>query len=343
MSPLHTADGRASYLFNATIDGIENSDALLIVGSNPRFEASVLNARIRKRSRASDYPVGIIGENVDLRYPATHLGDGPEALAAIADGSSKFAAVLKKAERPLILVGQGAICRPDGAAVLALAAKAAIATGAVKDGWNGFSVLHTGASRVGGLDIGFVPGEGAKATQEMISGSDVLFLLGADELDLSPAKGFIVYVGSHGDNGAQRADVILPAAAYTEKSGHYVNTEGRVQLANRAVFAPGEAKEDWAIFRALSGMLGKALPFDSLAQLRGRMFAEHPHLARLDTIMPGDAAAIAVLAGRGGKVAKAPFRSPIGDFYLTNPIARASKVMAECSAMHLNRVAEAAE
>jgi NADH-quinone oxidoreductase subunit G len=342
-SGLDPALGRASYLFNATIDGIENSDALLIIGSNPRFEASVLNARIRKRARASDYPVGVIGEKADLRYPATQLGDGPEALAAIADGSSKFAAVFKKAERPLIILGQGAIARPDGAAVLSIAAKAAIATGAVKDGWNGFSVLHTAASRVGGLDIGFVPGEGGKSAREMLAEMEILFLLGADELDLSTVQGFVVYVGTHGDKGAHRADVILPAAAYTEKSGIYVNTEGRVQLANRAVFAPGDAKEDWAIFRALSGALGKALAFDSLGQLRDMLFGEYPHLARFDTIQPGDPSAVTALAARGGKTAKAGFRSPVGDFYLTNPIARASKVMAECSAMHLNGVAEAAE
>jgi NADH-quinone oxidoreductase subunit G len=160
---------------------------------------------------------------------------------------------------------------------------------------------------------------------------------------LAAAKGFVVYVGTHGDKGAHRADVILPAAAYTEKSGIYVNTEGRVQVANRAVFAPGDAKEDWAIFRALSGALGKPIAFDSLGQLRERLFAEFPHLARFDAIEAGDQAAVAAMAARGGKTSKAGFRSPIGDFYLTNPIARASKVMAECSAMHLNGVAEAAE
>ena len=250
--------GRATYLFNATIAGIERADALLIIGSNPRREAAVLNARIRKRWRAGKFPVALIGEKVDLTYPYDYLGAGPDTLAELAAGKHSFAEVLKAAERPLIIVGAGALARPDGAAVAALAAKAAIELGAVKEGWNGYCVLHTAASRVGALEIGFVPGEGALNAAAMAKEGalDVLFLLGADEIDVPPGA-FVVYIGTHGDNGAHRADVILPGAAYPEKSGLYVNTEGRVQMSNRASFPPGDAREDWSILRALSDRAGR--------------------------------------------------------------------------------------
>jgi NADH-quinone oxidoreductase subunit G len=324
--------GRATYLFNATIAGIENADAILIVGSNPRKEASVLNARIRKRWRTGRMNVGLIGENVDLTYPYEYLGAGAETLDDIATGRHGFAEVLKKAERPLVLMGAGALARPDGAAIAALAASTALALGAVKDGWNGFSVLHSAASRVGALDIGFVPGEGGRSAIDMAESLEVAFLLGADEIDISSGA-FVIYIGTHGDAGAHRADVILPGAAYTEKSGLYVNTEGRVQMANRAVFPPGDAREDWAILRALSDVLGHRLPYDSLAELRRTLFQAHPHLQRIDQITPGSPVDIERLAALGGTPDKAPLRSPIDDFYLTNPIARASAVMAECSAL----------
>ncbi|MFE0015305.1 NADH-quinone oxidoreductase subunit NuoG [Mesorhizobium sp. NPDC059054] len=335
--------GRASYLFNPTIEGIEQADAVLIVGANPRFEASVLNARIRKRWRAGNLPVAVIGEVGDTRYDYEALGAGPDTLKDIAEGNGKFFQTLKKAEHPLIIVGQAALSRSDGAAVLGQVAKLAQAVGAVKDGWNGFAVLHTAAARVGGLDIGFVPGEGGKDTAGILSDSEVLFLLGADELDMAKASGFVVYIGTHGDAGAHRADVILPAAAYTEKSGTYVNTEGRVQQTNRAGFAPGDAREDWAILRALSDVLGKKLPFDSLAQLRQKLYGEHPHLARIDQIAATEAGDVAKAAKLGGRLTKAAFTSAVADFYLTNPIARASAVMAECSALAKNGFRQAAE
>jgi NADH-quinone oxidoreductase subunit G len=323
--------GRASYLFNATVAGIEKADALLIIGSNPRRESAVLNARIRKRWRAGNFPIGLIGEKADLTYSYDYIGAGAESLAGLA--KSQFADSLKKAEHPLVIVGAGALARPDGAAIASLAAKAAVEFGAVKDGWNGFSVLHDAASRVGALDLGFVPGTGGKTAAEMAEGGvEVLFLLGADELDVAPG-GFVVYIGTHGDRGAHRADVILPGAAYPEKSAIYVNTEGRVQMANRAAFPPGDAREDWAILRALSGALGHTLPYDSLAQLRQALFAAHPHFMRIDQIAAGNAADIQKLAKLGASADKAPLRSSFADFYLTNPIARASAVMAECSAL----------
>jgi len=331
-SALHPGWGRAGYLFNATIAGIERADALLVVGSNPRRESPVLNARIRKRWRQGPFPVGLIGEKADLTYACEYLGAGAETLAGLA--GSQFAETLKAAEHPLIILGAGALARSDGAAIASLAAKAALDVGAVKDGWNGFSVLHTAASRVGALDLGMVPGEGGKTAAQMATadGVDVLFLLGADEIEIDPGA-FVVYVGSHGDRGAHRADVILPGAAYPEKSAIYVNTEGRAQMATRAAFPPGDAREDWAILRALSDVLGVKLPYDSLSQLRQLMFAAHPHLKRLDQIAPGDPADVEKLAKLGGTPDKAPLVSSVPDFYLTNPVARASAVMAECSAL----------
>ncbi|HET7889499.1 MAG TPA: NADH-quinone oxidoreductase subunit NuoG [Bradyrhizobium sp.] len=336
--------GRASYIFNPTIAGIDQADALLIVGSNPRKEAAVLNARIRKRWRTGQLKIGVIGAKNDLIYAHDYIGAGMDSLADIASGKHSFAEVLKDAKNPIVLVGADAFSRHDGAAVLAKAAKLALDVGAVKDGWNGFAVLQNTASRVGALDVGFAAGAGGLNQAQMTTFGtlDVLFLLGADEVKV-PDGTFVVYIGTHGDAGAHRADVILPGAAYTEKSGIFVNTEGRVQMANRAGFPPGEAREDWAIIRALSEVLGKKLPYDSLAALRQSMFKVAPHLMRLDQIEAGNAADLKTLAGGGGEVEKAPFKTVVEDFYLTNPIARASAVMAECSRLAHGHMLTAAE
>src|ERR1700754_1257770 len=337
--------GRASYIFNPGIAGIEKADALLIVGSNPRKEAAILNARIRKRWRTGQLKIGVIGTNADLTYNYDYIGAGTESLSALAAGKHSFADVLKNAKNPIVLVGAGAAARHDGAAVLASAAKFALDIGAIKDGWNGFGVLHDTASRVGALDIGFAGGTGGlNAAQMTTFGTlDVLFLLGADEIKV-PDGTFVVYIGTHGDRGAHRADVILPGAAYTEKTGIYVNTEGRVQMANRASFPPGEAREDWAIVRALSDVLGKKLPFDSLGALRQAIFKAGPLLMRVDQIEAGNSADLkALAAGKGGKAPKAPFRTVVEDYYLTNPIARAAAVMAECSRLASGHMLTAAE
>jgi NADH-quinone oxidoreductase subunit G len=336
--------GRASYIFNPTIAGIDQADALLIVGSNPRKEAAVLNARIRKRWRTGQLKVGVVGARPDLTYDYDYVGAGTESLADLAAGKHSFADVLKNAKNPIVLVGTDAFTRHDGGVVLAKAAKLALDIGAVKDGWNGFAVLQNTASRVGALDIGFTAGScGLNAAQMNTFGTlDVLFLLGADEVKV-PDGVFVVYIGTHGDAGAHRADVILPGAAYTEKSGIFVNTEGRAQMANRAGFPPGEAKEDWAIIRALSDVLGKKLPYDSLAALRQAIFKAVPHLMRLDQIEAGNAADLKTLAGRSGEVEKVPFKASVEDFYLTNPIARASAVMAECSRLASGHMLTAAE
>ena len=335
--------GRASYVFNATIEGIEQADAILIVGSNPRVEAPVLNSRIRKRWRTGNLKnIGLVGRNVSLTYPAQHLGTGPDVLADIASGQHPFAQVLKTAQKPLIIVGQSAFAREDGLAVLSRAAQIALAASEGKDAaWNGFSVLHTAAARVAGLDLGFVPADGGRDLQGILnSDMQVVYLLGADECDLGRLGGaFTIYQGSHGDRGAQRADVILPGATYTEKAATYVNTEGRVQHTVKAAFAPGEAKEDWTILRALSARVGKTLPYDDVSGLRAAMYKAAPQLAALDTIEARSVSGLSTLAKLGGKLAAEPFGTAIDDFYLTNPIARASAVMAGMSALKANALA----
>ncbi|WP_137133009.1 NADH-quinone oxidoreductase subunit NuoG [Rhizobium sp. FY34] len=343
-SKLDPSLGRSSYIFNPTIAGIEDADALLLIGSNPRFEAAVMNARIRKRWRRGNFPIGVIGEAGELRYSYDYLGAGPDTLNELVGGSHAFVEKLRNAKKPMIVVGPGALSREDGASVLAAAASLASAVGAVSADWNGFGVLHTAASRVGGLDLGFVPGANGANAVTMLKSMDVLFLLGADEMEFSARHAkTIVYIGSHGDAGAHHADVILPGAAYTEKSGTWVNLEGRVQMGNRAGFAPGEAREEWAIIRALSDVLGKKLPFDSLSALRAKLYAAYPHFNALDEIAAGSADDIATLSKKPVSMSKSGFASPIKDFYLTNPIARSSAVMAECSALARNNFQAAAE
>ena len=353
MSGIDPGMPRSAYIFNPTIAGIEQADAILIVGSNPRREAAVLNARIRKAWRNKGLPIGVIGEQADLTYPHTYLGAGIDTLAEIAAGKG-FGEILAKAKRPLVLVGEGAVShaglgKQPGRDVLALAAHIAGNGGNNDEGWNGFAMLHHAAARVGGLDIGFVPHDGGVCSADQIAAAgrgelDVLFLLGADEYDTAAmGKAFVVYIGTHGDAGAHRADVILPGATYTEKSGTYVNTEGRVQMTERAVFPPGEAKEDWAILRALSAVLGKTLAFNSLNELRSAMYQEFPHLARLDQIAPGAAADLAKLAKASVKTNSATFASPVREYYLTNPIARASAVMGECAQLAAGLQQQAAE
>jgi NADH-quinone oxidoreductase subunit G len=293
----------------------------------------VLNARLRERWLAGGFPIGLVGPRLDLTYRYDHLGDGPATLAQMADGAHPFAARLKEAKQPMLILGQGALARPDGAAVLGLARRLAEALGFVKEGWNGFNVLHCAAARVGGLDLGFVPGPGGRDLAGILDGAAkgeiaLVYLLGADELDMARlGEAFVVYQGHHGDAGAHRADVILPGAAYTEKTATYVNTEGRAQRARLAAFPPGDAREDWAIVRALSERLGHKLPYDSLAAIQARLAAAHPCFARRDERLPAAWGAF----GKEGPLAPEPFASPIGNYYMTDPISRASITMAQCA------------
>jgi NADH-quinone oxidoreductase subunit G len=340
------AGPRESWLFNSTFAGIEDADVVLLVGTNPRLEAPVFNTRLRKQWIAGKTRIGVIGDNADLTYDYDYLGAGGQTLAGLGKSRSDFVKAFKAAERPAIIVGQGALTGPGGAAVLKILAGLAKTFGVVRDGWNGWNVLHTAAARVGGLDLGFIPGEGGKTALEMVKPGalDVLLLLGADEIEASASGAFTVYLGSHGDRGAHKADVILPGAAYTEKNGLYVNTEGRVQMGERAVFPKGEAREDWAILRALSEHLGAKLPYDSLDQLRLKLFADHPTFGQID-FAPGSLPTVFDLSGLGGagEMGEGAFTSAVTAFHLTNPIARASVTMAECAAVASGAAKMAAE
>jgi NADH-quinone oxidoreductase subunit G len=328
------AAGRSAYLFNAGITGLDDADAILLIGSYPRLEAAVLNARIRKRWRNGQLAVGVIGEKADLTYPYEYLGAGAQTLKEVADGRHSFCATLKTATKPLVIVGAGAAARADGAAIVGLAAKIALDVGK-GEGAGAFNLLHTAASRVAGLDLGLVP-KGGKALD--VGALDVVFLLGADEMAMDAlGKAFVIYQGSHGDAGASRADVVLPGSAYTEKSGTYVNFEGRAQQTQKAGFAPGEAREDWAILRALSAKLGVTLPYDTLGALRAEMYKAAPALAAIETVTGADRKGVEALAkAAGGAVGADPFTGAVRDFHMTNPIARASAVMAELSALKKN-------
>ncbi len=322
---------RGAYLFNSAIAGIEDADALLIVGSNPRHEASLVNARIRKRWLLGGFPIGVIGEAADLTYRYSHLGPGGQALKTFA--GSEFAEVLKQAERGMIIVGSGALAGDDGAAVLHACRKIAEDAQMIRDDWNGFNILHRAASRVAGMDLGFLPGVNGRDVDGILSGAaagkiDLIWLMGADEVAMQPLEhSFVVYQGHHGDAGAAVADVILPGAAYTEKDATWVNLEGRAQQGRRVVFPPGEAKEDWAIIRAFSERLEQILPFDNLSQLRRAMIEAVPTLGEIDAVAPGAWGDF----GSEGVIADEDFVSPVADFYLANAICRASEVMAECS------------
>jgi len=333
---------RQSWLFNSTFMGVEEADRLLLVGSNPRLEAAVLNARIRKAWLHNDLEVALVGEPADLTYDYAHLGTGAADLDAALSGD--LLSAFRDSERAMVVLGAGALNRPDSAAILNRVGRFAAEAGLNRSGddpWNGFNVLHTAASRVAGLDLGLVPGEGALDAAGIIEAArsgaiDTLILQGADELETTDfGDAFVIYVGSHGDEGAHAADIILPAAAYTEKSGTWTNAEGRVQTGRRAVFPKGEAKEEWAIWRALSDRLGRTLPYDTLEQLRAKLVEDHPVFGGVD-YAPGaadlDRLDLAAL-GEPGALSDDALRSPVGDYFLTNPIARASRVMAECSAV----------
>jgi NADH-quinone oxidoreductase subunit G len=341
---------RRSYLFNTGIANLEKADAVLLIGANPRSEAPMINARIRKLWLSNlGVKIGLIGEQKDLSYEYDYLGAGPNTLISLANGKEKFFDTLKNAKNPVIIVGMGALARKDGAAILANAAKLASAVGAVRDGWNGFNILHMAASRAGALDLGFLPGEGGKDFAGILDACgardiEVVYNLGADEFDTKKLNGaFVIYQGHHGDTGARHADVILPGAAYSEQNAIYVNTEGRAQMAWRACFPPGDAREDWAILRALSDRIGKTLAYDDMFALRQAMIAEVPSLGRIDQVGGDDKPFDLSIVGKAGSVDNAPFISPVSDYYLTNPIARASKTMAECSAIQNGAGIKAAE
>ena len=305
------AGNRSGYVGNAAIEDIDTAEMILLIGTNPREESPVLNARLRK-AWINGARIARIGTPVDLTYDVIELGTGREALAKLAEMKHDD----KAGTAGVTIIGQGALTEADGEAVLGTAMQTAAASSSK------FMVLHTAAGRVGAIDVNAVTDGGLAAA---VTGADVVYNMGADEIDID-AGPVVIYQGSHGDRGAHRADIILPGAAYTEENALFVNTEGRPQLAMRAGFAPGDAKENWAILRALSAELDATLPFDSIAQLRSAIVAEHPHLAAIDEVPENDWQPL-----KAKKMGKADFRYAVSDFYLTNPIARASELMAELS------------
>jgi NADH-quinone oxidoreductase subunit G len=328
------ASRREFYNFNTSIAGIEEADVILLIGTNPRHEAPLVNARIRKRVVAGGLKIASIGPVVDLTYKVESLGTTAADLAAMLNDTHEFSQTLAGAKKPVIIVGQGALSGENGAAVLAAAWKLAAKSRALTPDWNGFNVLHTVASRVAALDLGFATG---KTVAQMLNGGvDVLWLLGADEFDTTKigANTFVVYQGHHGDKGAAAADVILPGAAYTEKEATYVNTEGRVQRTELALFAPGEAREDWKIIRAFSSMIDKPLPYDTLDAVRARLVAVNPVFATIGDLPRFGCSDQTGPAGDIATLGSAPFALPIANYYMTDPISRASATMAACTEAH---------
>jgi len=327
---------RVSYIFNTTIASIEEADSCLIIGSNPRYDASLINARIKKRKEANpDFEIAVIGEDDDLTYDFKYLGDSIDIIDEFVDNKHAFSKVLKKSKKPMIILGSDLFTRGDSEKILGKVNQICENLGIVSEEWNGFNILQKSASRVAGLDLGCIPQNGGKDTSGIIKGAEkgeikFLYLLGADEVDLSKKDKscFVIYQGHHGDNGAHAADVILPAAAYTEKSATYVNTEGRVQRTTRAVFPVGEAKEDWKIIVELSELLDKKLPYNNIEEVRERLIEINSVFADLDIIRKEDW----VKFGKDGSLNKEKLKKSLNaeSFFKTDVICRASKVMAEC-------------
>lgn len=333
-SKIDAAAGRSGYLFNSTIAGIESADALLIIGSNPRLEAPVLNARIRKAWLSGSLEaIGVVGELAELTYKYAYLGDSAKTLEELSKGKTDFYKIFAAAQRPMIIIGEGALCRKDGAMLLKLASEIALKAKIVRDGWNGWNVLHSAASRVGLMDIGFFPQNNGLDTDSMLGAKlDTFVSIGADEIE-APKDAFKVYIGSHGDKGAHYADLILPCAGFTEEDAIYVNTEGRVQFASAATSPKGQAKETWAIFRALSARLGKTLPYDNIGALRAELAKQNPIFADINgEILKSNDPELRLL-GVSGHSDNSPITNIIDDYFLTNPISRASLTMAKCSAL----------
>lgn len=324
---------RCCYLFNTTIEGIEQADFCLLIGTNPRWEAPLINARIRKNYLATGLPIALLGPNHDLGYPVNHLGNDPLVLEKIMAGRHPISKALKAAQFPMLVIGQGTLAREDGPALLTYARQIAEKYDLIYDQWNGFNVLQTTASRVGGLDLGFLPSTHGYSTNEILQKAsqkkiEIVYLLGSDEIDMAKLKSaFVIYQGHHGDRGAAAADIILPGAAYTEKSGTYVNTEGRVQRSLKAVSPPGNAKEDWKIIRALSEKLGLELPYNTLEQVQRRLVEVNPLFDELDYVQRARWTSFSY----EGALSPAPFESCIHNFYMTDPISRHSITMAKCT------------
>ncbi len=335
---------RASYIFNSTITGIDKADFILLIGCDPRWESPVLNSRIRKRYLSGNLQVACIGsfpnrEN-GLTYPYVDLGKDPSLLNQFISGDHEISKQIQNSKFPMLILGSAAVCRTDSLAIISKAREIAEKFDMIRDDWNGYNFLNSSASRVGALDLSFIPGNDGYNINEIIANSkkgniDLVYLLGADEFDINQlSNSFIVYQGHHGDLGASNADVILPGAAYPEKNSTYVNLEGRVQRASRATFPPHEAREDWTIIRALSDALKMSLPFNNLLELRRHMENEFPTFNNIDIIQHSDWKPF----GSNGEIKNLSLEKPVQDFYMSDPIARASEIMGLCKEEFEKRV-----
>ncbi|WP_038463729.1 NADH-quinone oxidoreductase subunit NuoG [Candidatus Odyssella acanthamoebae] len=331
---VHDSTNRSSYIFNSTIAGIEESDFILIVASDVRHEAPLVNARIRKRYLQGGVQIAVVGTTYDLTYPYTHAGEQAPTIKEIFDGSHSICAHLKAAQRPMIIIGQGALNRRDSREILRLCQEIAEKHNMIQDGWNGFNVLHTAAGRVGALDLGFTPKSNGLATSDILTGCQrgqikTVFLNNVDNI---PGGSFgeacVIYLGHHGDEGAHRADIILPGLAYTEKFATYVNTEGRPQQTEKAVANPGDAQEDWGIINQIATKAGFNLGFESRQDVLRRMIEINPIFAEMNCITP--ATWQKITSKYPESMSHISFKSPIDNFYMTDPISRHSSIMAAC-------------
>ncbi|MBX7147336.1 MAG: NADH-quinone oxidoreductase subunit NuoG [Alphaproteobacteria bacterium] len=328
---------RASYLFNTTIAGIEEADLCLLIGVNPRWEAALINARLRKRFLQGNFTIGSLGPKTDLTYPIHDLGNNPRTLIDIALGNHDFTRVLDQAKKPMVIVGSHVLTRPDVIEIKDVIYTIVQKFNFIQNDWNGFNLLHRAAGRVGGLDIGFVPPSDGKNVPEILAATakgdmDVIYLLGADEIDTKLlGNSFVIYQGHHGDKGAHRADVILPGAAYTEKKATYVNLEGRIQHTSMAAFPPGDAKEDWKILRALAEQLNFNLPYIDYMELYERLTIKYPNFSTSHELVRAEWYNKERSITEKIAISDKPFVLPINNFYMTDPITRASPTMAKCS------------
>ena len=322
------ADFRSQYLMNSRIVGIDETDLLIFVGSNPKTENPVMNARIRKAVNVNGLDVAVIGPANNLTYNYTHLGNSLQTLQELVDGTHPFCERLSQAELPMIVVGSDTLARTDGPAIQNLVNELASKTNLINEaeGWNGVNILHQEASRVGALDLGIVP-------QQSMEGAKLVFLLGADNFrhEDIPEDAYVIYMGTSGDEGVYYADLILPTASYLEKDGTYVNMDGRVQTTRAAVTPPGFARDDWMVLRALSEELGTPLPYDSLDEVRTRLAELAPHLVRYDHIEQGSFDRLALTQGGETKLSSALLTDGVDNFYMTDPISRNSHIMARCT------------
>lgn len=323
---------RANYIFNTSIMKAEEADLCIIIGSNPRLEAPLLCSRLRKAVRHNNMKVLVIGEEVDLAMPYKYLGQSPWILKQIVEDQHPIANNLQGFKKPMLIVGSGAMARPDHLAILHYTKKLANKLGALQEDWQGLNILQRAASRVGGLDIGFIPGKNGMATAEMLASCEVLFLLGADEVPINtiPENTFVIYIGHHGDKAAARADVILPAPAYTEKMGTYVNLEGRVQRTNMAVPPIGNAKPEWLLMHELAANMGITLPYNTLEELWYLMEKQNNIFSKLDTLWPSK---IDAAPGKQYNFVDDKLVNPITNYYQADPISRNSRTMAKCRDM----------